>query len=124
MSKLAFSASVAFAAACLFTAAPASADIEMKAGCDGKWVERSGSGFETYKVCERTPSAAPTYSALRMRAHLHKRFAHIKLHRRLAAHVVSHEAVAPMVVAAASPRRETECVNLNCPQYILVGIGW
>lgn len=124
MAKLAYGAAVAFAAACLFSAAPASADIEMKAGCDGKWVERSGSGFETYKVCERATPASPVVSALRMRARQHRRLAHIRWHRRLIAHVVPREAAAPVVVAAATPRRETECVNLNCPQYILVGIGW
>jgi hypothetical protein len=124
VAKLVYGAVVAFAAACLLHAAPASAEIDVKAGCDGKWVERTGSGFETYKVCERDAPARA--SALQMRAHPHHRLAHARPHKRLAAHVVSHNAAAPFVVAAASPapRRENECVNLNCPQYILIGIGY
>jgi hypothetical protein len=115
---------MALAAACLFSAAPASADIELKAGCDGKWVERAGSGFDTYRVCVRETPAAPRLSALRIRAHHHRRLAHARLHRRWVAHVIPHDVTAPMVLAAATPRRDTECVNLNCPQFILVGIGW
>ena len=126
MAKLAYGAVVAFAAVCLFNAAPARADIELKAGCDGKWVERAGSGFETYKVCERATPSSAKLGALRMRAHHHKTLAHVKLHKRWAPHVIAHDGAAPVVVAASSPapRRETECVNLNCPQFILVGIGY
>jgi hypothetical protein len=121
---LAYTAVVAFAAAFIFNAAPASAEIDLKAGCDGKWVERAGSGFETYKVCERQTAASPKLGALHMRARHSKRLAHARLHRRLAARPVAH--FAPVVVAAAAPapRREAECVNLNCPQFILVGIGY
>jgi hypothetical protein len=42
----------------------------------------------------------------------------------LAAHVIPRDVTAPVMVAAASPRQGTQCVNLNCPQYILIGIGW
>lgn len=122
MAKLAYGAVVAFAAACIFNAAPASAEIDLKAGCDGKWVERAGSGFETYKVCERQTTSSSKLGALHMRAHNYRKLAHVKLHRRLVAHTIPQ--AAPIVVAAAAPRREAECVNLNCPQYILVGIGY
>ncbi len=124
MAKLVYGAVVAFAAACLFGAAPASAEIDVKAGCDGKWVERAGSGFETYIVCERGASAK--LSALQMRAHPHRKLAHARPHKHLTAHVIVHNVAAPVMVAAASPapRRGNECVNLNCPQYILIGIGY
>ena len=88
MAKPIYSAIAAIAAVFIFHAAPASADIEVKAGCDGKWVERSGAGFETYKVCEReTPTRL---SALRMRAHPQRKLTQVKLHKHLATHVISH----------------------------------
>ena len=127
MAKLRHGGVLALAAAFLFCAAPASADIELKAGCDGKWVEKTGTGFESYKVCERQDEARPKLSALRMRGHAHKRLAHARLHRRVVAHNVFHPGASPVVVAAATPlppKHDTECVALNCPQFLLVGIGY
>lgn len=124
MAKSAYGAMAAFAAACLFNAAPASADIEMKAGCDGKWVARQSDRLATYMAYERQTLAHLNTSALRLRAHHNRKLAHVRLHGRLLAHATPRAVAAPVVVAAMSPRRETECVNLNCPQFILVGIGW
>ena len=115
------------AVACLFYAAPASADIELKAGCDGKWVEKTGTGFETYKVCERQEPTRPKLSALRMRGHIHRKLAHARPHRHIVAHMIPHHVARPVVVATAAPlppKHETECVALNCPQFLLVGIGY
>jgi hypothetical protein len=111
------------AAACLFNAAPASAGIALKAGCDGRWVARASSGFATSMGCERPAAARPKLGALRMRAHGRWNLAHARVHKRSAAHGVPRELAAPIEVAAA-PRRESECVNLNCPQFILIGIGY
>lgn len=124
MAKLLHGGVLALAAAFLFCAAPASADIELKAGCDGKWVEKTGTGFESYKVCERQEPARPKLSALRMRGHVHKRLAHVRPHKHVVAHMIAHDFAPPAVVAATAPKRETECVALNCPQFLLVGIGY
>jgi hypothetical protein len=126
LAKLLQGGVLAIAAACLFYAAPASADIELKAGCDGKWVERTGTGFETYKVCERQEPARPQVSALRMRGHVHRKLAHAKPHKHIVAHMIAHSVAPPVVVAAAPqpPKHDTECVALNCPQFLLVGIGY
>ena len=127
MAKLLHGGVLAIAAACLFFAAPAAADIEVKGGCDGKWVEKTGTGFESYKVCERQEPARPKLSALRMRGHVHKRVAHVRPHKRLIAHAIAHDVPAPVLLAAATPqapKRDTECVALNCPQFLLIGIGY
>jgi hypothetical protein len=129
LAKLVRGALMALAGAFLFHAVPASADIEIKAGCDGKWVSREGSGFETYMVCERAAAPArPKLAAMRMRAH-HKAVAHVRPRRVAPApvRVAFHEAPRPrpMVVATVlPPRREAECVNLLCPQFVMVGIGY
>ena len=116
-------AALALIAACVFHAAPASADIEVKAGCDGKWMPREGSNFETYMICEHA------HSALRARASRSsaaKRAAHARRVRAREAHVV-HRHVAPkpeVVVAAVSLRRDLECLILTCPQFLLTGVGY
>ena len=120
---------VAIAAACLLYTAPARADIEVKVGCDGKWVERSGSGFETYKVCEHTDAeGSKRPSALRMRGHVIRKLAHFRPQRHVPVRWIARETprhVVPVVVAAViPPHRETECVALNCPQFMMVGVGY
>lgn len=121
-------AALGFVAALLFHAGPAAADIEVNAGCDGKWVTREVGDLGTHKVCERHPVG------LRSRAHIYpafvakRRFAHLRPYR-AAPSAVAHlrrrpEPNSGVVLAGLSAPRDVECLILSCPQFLLTGVGY
>jgi hypothetical protein len=111
---------VAMAGALMLTAAPARAAIELKAGCDGKWVAKPEAGVDGSYTCERTASIPlPPVRAHRATV-LHRRIAHLRpIHRPRP--VIASPAVQ---LAAATMRSEQECVALSCPQFLLTGVGY
>lgn len=115
------SAGLAMAAALVLLATSARADIEIKAGCDGKWVEKTAAGFDSYYVCRPSHRASPAEAHPRASGETHHRIAHAK-----PAHRPNRPAAPAVRVAMAIPPDSTrrECLAFTCPQFLLTGVGY